>query len=444
MHPNSFLIRNEETDTCLANDPDRRKYPPFEKYNHTVLYRVVSEPCNQSSPAQRWQWNDTSLLHSATFLCLATFKTANNSLVLRTCKASDEDQKWECSLVGNFIIQPSTEKCVTVVADKRERAKRGSYLDGIATAAAAKVRRRKSLVQNQLADDVLKGSNSVSELTRELESVIEELGLLRKQATLDANSEVDGGYMNAWEMMTTGPAESRGVMAEHCDDSNPNQMWSIMDFNCEGPAIDNTDDDSICSELVLESHRQSQCYVMDMHHLSSLKSSVEKWAECTSAGYYIKGFYHTYNVNNNNHPDSGIISGVRCCAGDHVYTGESNTPVVNHAADQCLDENWWKTSDYLVSRGWFICPPGMFLKGLQLSSRPYFSQENVIKKGRCCKPEGASVAYVHCYTTNATSVADTGVHMCHLDGFLVTQIVRFNCDVARRMCEEEIRCCLPA
>lgn len=77
----------------------------------------------------------------------------------------------------------------------------------------------------------------------------------------------------------------------------------------------------------------------------------------------------------------------------------------------------------------------------QITARPYIYEEHVIKRGRCCYVG----PYMSCYTTSVTRAAeDTGAHACHGEGFLMTQVIWSRCDMQMKMCQEEIRCCLPA
>ena len=354
--------------------------------------------------------------------------------MLRTCKESDHTQRWNCA--GNFIKQPDTEECVTVDTQGR-RAKRS-----LASTVISRLEHKRSVLQNWLEDDT-KGRDEMTELTRELESVIQELNKLRGDAAHRGLDSMPQEAMMVASASVNDDINTYNTSSVRCQESNAHQVWSIMDFNCEGtPDFTEYDDTSICSGVALEGHKQSPCYVVDMAHLSSLSNRQNVWAECTQAGYYVKGFYHTFNIHNYNRWDSGMITGIQCCAGNFVFTGEHNVPVVDHSTDECFDAEWWVTHRYLFTWGWFPCPPGQFLKGLQLSTRGSFKTEYVIKRGRCCKPRAASSSYLQCHKTVVERVADTGVHACQYDGFFVTTVEQSKCDFHDRQCKEEITCCM--
>lgn len=359
--------------------------------------------CNTSSVSQRWKWtiNDT-LLHIGTFLCLANHTDQGTPrLVLRTCKGRDQNQKWNCA--GNFVMQPDSSQCV-----------------------AAK--------QNTLPG-LSKKSSTVDKLAMEIEEVfdelVEEAGVSNdaKDGAIAKESSVDGNH---------------NVAFETCNRASLYQEWSVLGY--EGKESNILDDSvaSICSASSTRSHNLPRCYELDMEALSSVTYENSRWATCTHTGYYISGFYHTYNRNSNNLEDSGLISGIECCAGNHVFTGRESTPVED-LEEVCFETQWWSFGDYLITKGWFTCPRGMFLKGLLLNSRRFYPEENVIERARCCKSRSSPVEYMHCYQARASSMANTGIHLCHLEGFQMIGIFRKNCNVNERGgCEEEITCCMEA
>lgn len=396
---------------------------------------MILVTCNSSSQYQQWQWtNNGSLLHPATFLCLAKHNDNNvHRLVLRTCKEEDQNQEWSCA--GNFIDQPNSEECVTATVNRNSQV-------GSSLTVQRGNKGSRSLAWNQSPNT--SETDPKADLTAELESVLEELGHLQEEVTLMSslcgiNNTRERADV-AVEVITVDTKHN--ATFEVCNQTNSYQKWSIMSFN--GQNTTNNSNDSICSTNTTRSHNLPHCYVMDTEHHSMVTYGTDVWAACKLAGYYVKGFYHTYNRNQDNRPDTGLLSGIQCCAGDNVFTGEPDTSVVNKP-DKCHDIPWWQfSSGYLVANGygWFTCPRGMFLKGLLVSVRYFFPEETIIKKAKCCKTPTSAYEYMQCYTTIATSVADTGVHLCDLEGFLVTGVARRKCDSLGRRCTEEITCCM--
>lgn len=412
---NSFLIQNKETSSCLASTPERDP-GEFSRYSHEVLYSISLVLCDSSSATQRWVWTDNNtLLHQATYLCLAIYHDVDTKkLVLRTCKEFDLEQKWSCN--GHYIEQVDSQECMRVMVSPSEKV----HVE----------KKPRSVGQDSLPDVSTMGS-SVSDLTAELENEIE----LQAQSTHTGRTEAGEQEAGGVDAVDT----SHVVTFENCSEAGAHVEWNIVGYvGEEGLGSDS----SICSPTASQSHSLSTCYVLDMEPLSTVSFRTDEWAVCSHPGYYVSGFYHTFNINFGNLNFTGLISGVKCCAGDYMFTVEPGAPATEPGGDVCYEMTWWDYTTYVVHEGWFTCPRGMLLKGLMLSAKPYQRDDNIIKWLRCCKPKLGPKEYTSCYTTNSTSVGDTWAHTCHLDGFQVAGLFRKNCNEYGIMCEEEITCCM--
>ncbi len=439
----TFLIQSRKTSTCLANAPHRD--PHALTYSHEALYTVVMVVCNTSSPSQRWQWReDGSLLHTATLLCLTMFlQDGEHRLVLGTCKDGYPTQEWSCR--SDLIEQPDTEMCVTA----------SSFARSLRRSKAAEARRvERSLYQGSLTDPSNRGGrgHSIEGLTEELEKILNELGKIKilehqhptvTNTSNEIREEVDLGGGPAVSKMETVVDFDHFLTFEPCNRAGANnyQKWSVLSYQSVGENI--PDGGSLCSAKETEIHNLRRCYVEDMERLSLVTMWMNGWATCTRPGYYINGFGHTFNIKNNNLPDAGLISGLLCCAGDRRISQEPETP-----PEKCSESEWWtpppptREVKAILAGGWFTCPQGFFLKGLHLTARAFFPDENLVTKARCCKQASAPDRYMYCYKTNMTRVTDTGMHSCHSEEFLVTEMHRHSCNSDARMCDEEITCCM--
>jgi hypothetical protein len=222
-----------------------------------------------------------------------------------------------------------------------------------------------------------------------------------------------------------------------CEDTGVNLEWDIMGYTGMGMGGGTT----ICSPPVSRSHGLTTCYIHNMESLSTVSSRREEWATC-HPGYYISGFYHTYNIHQGNNNLSGLISGVECCAGDYTFIAGPDGPVVEPGGEDCHEMKWWDYATYIVQEGWFTCPRGMLLKAMRVTAKRFQRNNNVITMVRCCKPKQSPKEYMACYTTNSTSVSDTGVHACHREGFQIAGLFRKNCNEYGIHCEEDITCCM--
>lgn len=425
----TFLIQSKkDPSVCLTSAPYR---DPFAfTYTHQALYPIILLPCNTTSKTQRWQWTkEGSIVHAATLLCLTMYlEDDRHLLVLGTCKTWHPTQLWTCE--NHLIEQPDTNKCITApvpVSDDK-------------TSKVASWRINTDVSQrDSLTDSTGRGGTSVGLLPDEIEDILRKLKLGAQPVALTEPIPQEmqmGGVETAAKTMSV----SSDVIFKTCDRGVPgheSQKWNVLSY--QSPSGENVPDGgSICSAKTAELHNYHRCYVEDMEFLSLVTLWSDGWALCTRTGFYVNGFSHTYNRRNSNHPDAGLISGLRCCAGDVA------PPVVSPDSDyeECKEYKWWtNTSIAILSGGWFTCPRGYFLKGLLLTSRIFFPEENIILKARCCKSREAPEHYMYCYRTNMTAVTDTGMHSCHNE-FLVTEMHRHSCNDRARMCEEEITCCM--
>ena len=346
-----------------------------------------------------------------------------NKLVLRTCKNGDPSQNWNCA--KNYIEQADASVCITATN-------------------SLSLRRKKSVKsqENRVGKSFLAQpeANYVKELAEELQAVLRE-------------SQSDGGYNNDFDVSTTSLGAARMESSEYsltfetCSLNNVYQKWSIVGFGgdmelSQDCSTDRNGKDSICSTNASKSHNIPKCYAMDMKPHSVVTHSSSKWATCSHLGYYVTGFYHTFNVYRSNNKENGLISGIKCCAGEFVFTGEENTP--QNEREVCHVVDWFSSRNFLITSGWFICPKGSFLKGFLLSAREYIPAESLIKRVECCKPISSPLEYMHCYVDVATIVGDTGSHTCHLEGYHITSVYRKHCNDDGRECREEIICCMQA
>ena len=373
----SFLIRNHRTSTCLTNAHYR---DPFTyDYYHQHLYEVVLVPCNTSSPTPRWEWtNRGALLHTATLLCLSMNRIDQKHLVvLETCKTSVlDDQKWRCD--GNVIKQPDTLTCMIAPSGSSKRS---------SVVAQRKVR---STPQTSQTDPHT--HQPMQELAGELEEILGELnemkGLDNQNMTLvripkETMERISVGGSNG---IATSAENSHHVIFGSCNDDDDEQKWSILDYQSDENLPDGS---SLCTARDARQFVFHRCYAENMKFIAELTAWTDGWVSCTRPGSYINGFSHTFNARSENLPDSGLISGLRCCAGDHTSTD------VNQIDEACFESEWWeRPNDSILSGGWFTCPDGYFFKGFLLTAKEYFPNENVIKRAKCCRPTTAPDRYV--------------------------------------------------
>lgn len=288
------------------------------------------------------------------------------------------------------------------------------------------------------------GDRSVDDLATELENILEVVKTLHVQQKYTGSNQQAVKSVKDQET----PAQDLDVVDtdyvvafESCEEEGPLLEWNAVGVS--GEEEDLSSAESICSKNWHNPLNFSQCYTLDMAALELVRHERNEWAICSKTGYYVNGFYHTYNIEQGNRRHSGLITGVKCCAGDHVLTNNAAAPLPN-SEDVCYEMQWWPYSLSIVQEGWFTCPRGMLLKGLLLSARKGVENESVIKSAKCCKSELGSEEYLNCYTVDSTSVGDTWVHACLSEGFQVAGMLRKNCNEYGEECAEEITCCMPA
>ena len=426
----TFLIKNHESHTCLAPLSTRNNPANPINYNsHTALYPVVMVTCDIDSPNQHWQWiANGSLLHSATFLCLGVHYGQQEAvLVLQTCKARDLDQKWNCAT--NHIKQPDTQSCIGALGvegggggETSRRKKREDYLWG-------------NKIRPNSLETSSENNNRLNALEIALEEVIHELHSLHKEKARENVAIVDS---NVHSQVGDNLDTRYNTDFEFCLAINNLQKWTIV--------YSGGDDgqSSICSSQGAGVHNLPRCYPSDMESASGASYMRLRWALCSHDGYYVSGFYHTSNVEGSGHRDNGLISAVKCCAGDYVFTGQENTPV-QQGEEKCEDLEWWQGVEYsetIFTRGWFTCPRGMYLKGFLLSTQAYVRNENLIRIARCCRPVDGPEMFRNCYSDRVTRIMDTEVHECRLRGYHIVGVVRKNCGSMGQNCEETLTCCM--
>ena len=384
-------------------------------HSHNALYSVTLLPCDPLSPTQRWIWsNNDTLQHLVTFLSLATYNIADTKwLVLRTYKEHDEHQQWMCN--GHYLEQMAM-KCNRIIIFPAGNNK-------------ARIEKEPRSFGPSSLQDAIGRRSSLDRVSAELESILDEVEN-RRVRSRRFDAEGQQASASSSYVVTYGDCnEVGGVGAE----------WSITGYVGEEVV---SDGGSICSPANTQSHKLRTCYTFDLEPLSNISHLKKEWAKCSHPGYYVNGFYHTYNIHRGNFNYSGIISGIRCCVGDYVSTPEPDGPATESGGENCHMMPWWEYTDYIVHEGWFTCPPGMLLKAMKLA-KPYRRSYHIITLVECCRPKLAPKEYMSCYTTNTTSIAgDTWAHTCHLDGFQVAGLFRKHCDEYGLYCEEEITCCM--
>ena len=207
------------------------------------------------------------------------------------------------------------------------------------------------------------------------------------------------------------------VSIEDCSAASTNQMWNAI---TQSVSKFESEEQTICTKS--ETHRLSRCYVKDMEPSNR--------TTCDRPGYYTSAFYHI------NWQSLDSITGMKCCATSHVFTGRPESPVAIHQ-EECQEVEWWSYEDATVAKGWFRCPvEGMFLKGFHLSPEAGL---HGIRRAKCCKPATSRSQYEHCYTDRVQRLKNSGVHACSLSGYHITAAFKTAC--SQFACIEEITCC---
>ena len=278
-------------------------------------------PCNLQSPSQQWQWTaNDSLLHIATFLCLGVhYEQSEPKLVLRTCKVTSLGQKWNCAT--NHIKQPDTLDCISAIAvggRQRKRKDRDLHVECVNEHNLL----NESRVRCTAMTSSMESDDHLRELEEELGGVIQQLQNLSEEKIRGISGSIKNNDYNQAQVENI--VDTRyNTIVEFCQTANNLQKWTIVDT--EGD--DNLS--SICSRRLDDIHNLPYCYPSDMESASGASFTKFRWALCSHSGYYVSGFYHTYNIEGHDEDrEKGLISAIKCCAGNYVFTGQENTPVL--------------------------------------------------------------------------------------------------------------------
>ena len=440
----AFLIRNHLTHTCLtASKTPSSSHDQTTPLHHGHHYHVTLTTCNSSLYEHYWQWNGNhSIVHLGTLLCL-TGRVVSNAdgsetsyLFLSVCSDKEtSDQTWSCA--GNFIEQPDTGKCLSVHAtpNPTSSTEEGGDYGKNESDLQSTVKRR---IKRETLEDI---AEELGRFLQDLEGYDDEQTELIGNGTKDYDDNIEMSRSDySWNETM--------VSMSFCDNKDGLQMWSAVQPNKIKQSLYNTEltlnetehietdedyNDSICSFPFTSSHRLTQCYAQSM---DTNLHSPSTWTTCRHIGYYVAGFYHIQSTTNIN---EGHMTGMRCCGTSVVFTGESESPPSTHR-EVCRDVDWWNYRDTLVSKGWFLCPRGMFLKGFDLSTNK--NGNHVINKAKCCKPAVSPVVYEHCYTEHAQNILDTRIHGCRLEGYQVTGIYKKRSGKGDGTYIEEVTCCM--
>ena len=194
---------------------------------------------------------------------------------------------------------------------------------------------------------------------------------------------------------------------EACVSADLNQIWSKAD-----PSV------SIC--MGAEENMATRCYVEDLVAVRG------QWTLCQRLGYYTSKIYHTVQ--------GGIksVTGLECCASEHVFAGETNGVTVTLDSETCSTVEW-------MSSG-FECPEGAFLKGFYVTGNVNSAHEDIVSV-KCCKPSVPGTdGYSNCHSNGLHHVANTVAHKCKLVGYFITGSTLL-CDKPTATCEETLTCC---
>ena len=472
--PNAYQIFNAKTNSCLTSlkvETNADSEPPAN------LYNVSTAQCNSSLSQQFWQWTDNdTILNIGSYLCLTTVGGSGTGsdggseiekLALTPCMVSDNRQKWSCA--GSFIQQPTSGKCLTTSDGEG-----GEGLGDESEPNQTSDEHSSESSDTSHSETFINHMNEISKRDTYFHQIVDELDQFLydnddgddddDDENTDTNDSSDSTNHDDIDTAreTNGTANVPTpvpVTARYCTEQDELRMWIGVPRNPDNSAAasSSTSETSICSLNGTTGHNLPRCYTNDMETIISMLSSynwdVSEWITCEKHGYYVTGFYHTHrstgtpandNNNNNNmrHIREGLISGMQCCATSSVFTGETNTPLIDHQ-DECDEVEWWSFQDVLISEGWFSCPKGKFLKGFKVGLSFYHDGVHRIFKASCCRPQSAGDVYEHCYTDKSRKLDNTGVHTCRMEGYLVTAMYLNGC-VEGGGCTENLTCCIEA
>lgn len=384
----TFFIKHGEK--CLAV-PSTRDFDPrmIRYHNHKGLYPAIVVDCDSESSSQLWYRSKHFIVNVDTNLCLGLlfeYGVLYEIVALQTCKDGFFDQTWYCT--GNFIRDATNFSCLGARdLDEQARRRKRRETNGFATLDLGR-------------DDIKSQKHSVKG------------GIQPRSVTSNDNI--------------------MKLVMEFCSPDNEGIKWTFFD------PTGSVDHSEICSGNPYIARR---CYPADMHPATL---SGMKIVRCHGQGYFVAGFFHTFNFedsNNRNDRNSGLISSLKCCI-DSVSNGEQNS---GGEEEECNQLKWWdgntEGNQFLITKGWVFCPHGMYLKGMSFMTADYSVNKNIIVDVECCRPANGPLLYEHCYQEGTSQVVDTMVHACRLDGYYITGVERKNCNQDKIECEEVLTCC---
>ncbi len=380
----TFFIEDLAGQFCLAAPSTRDLDPRLIRYHdHQSLYLVVLVQCNRSSSNQLWYHSGHFLVNVDTLLCMGlVFEPgqADPKVVLQTCKEGFFDQTWYCA-TGNRIMDATNVTCLT--------ARQGDT-----------VKRRK---RNEVP------------------------------AQRSGLSQLSASNMNTKRQMRSASNDvMRSVGLVHCSAAS---RWRLHDSNADDSHED------ICSQ---DPYTTRRCYPANMHYAAR---HTGKYVRCNTPGYYVSGFFHTYNFENPSDRydrNTGLVSAVKCCTSDDASSSSSSSEESQGNREECRTIRWWDdpfATTALISKGWVLCPRGMYLKGMSMTSSSNVENNNMIESIECCKSAGGPKVHRHCYQDGTVEVLDTTIHSCRLEGYFITGVERRNCNSDGVDCEEVLTCC---
>lgn len=198
-----------------------------------------------------------------------------------------------------------------------------------------------------------------------------------------------------------------------CTTMSANQLWEAVNVSANSQ--------SLCAHA--PSHVLPRCYIEE---LCTQSGSNATWINCASKGYYTEALYHLVDGDNN-------TVAMECCATSDVFTGQPEGPAVAHG-EECEEERWRSYAAATAYEGGFLCPEGLFLKGV------LFSMEDGVRGVRCCASSARPRGYDHCFMDVDVRSKEHSIPGCSLPAYRITAVQRTNCDSSD--CIEEIMCCV--
>lgn len=460
----AFQIQNIKTNTCLTASRLEDKSNTDTSSPSPELYNVSVTECNSSLPWQFWQWTGNgTLLNAGSYLCLTSVDKSDAEdeesdtelLVLMPCRESDNRQKWSCA--GRYVEQATSGKCLTTRGKDKDSGSAEVDENSNEMSIESSTEASEFLSENsKTTTEASNFSNDISSRRKRdanLREMVEELGQFLYY-TDQTTSRGDDSFDHSSQMGRSREGSHQAVhqpivSVQYCTLQDELQMWTGLpkeddDLPLSGLSTSGNVN-TICSLNGTAEHNLSPCYTNDMNSISQVTTSnryAHEWITCERHGYYVSGFYHTH-LGNGQHTRDGLITGMQCCATSSVFTGEPESPIIDHSEDDCEEVEWWSFQDVLISEGWFVCPRGKFLKGFEIGSGFHLDGVHRIYRASCCRPHSAPDVYEHCYDDKGRRLDNTGIHTCRMQGYLVTAMYQEGC-VEGDECTEKLTCCIEA